>query len=143
MVRSFRQAKTQIEERENGAAPRADARGVSRLPRRANLNIAAITQKDILDFRDQREAKGLAPVTLNLDVTVLSAAFNAALGQGHIRVNPFRGIEALKVKATHKKVFTPEQVSALLSRRMATGAALSCWAFTAGCASTMPQSGLA
>ena len=53
---------------------------------RANLNIAAITQKDILDFRDQREAKGLAPVTLNLGVTVLSAAFNAALGQGHIRV---------------------------------------------------------
>jgi integrase len=82
---------------------------------RANLNIAAITQKDILDFRDQREAKGLAPVTLNLDVTVLSAAFNAALGQGHIRVNPFRGIEALKDKATHKKVFTPEQVSTLLS----------------------------
>ena len=53
---------------------------------RANLNIAAITQKDILDFRDQREAKGLAPVTLNLGVTVLSAAFNAALRQGHIRV---------------------------------------------------------
>jgi integrase len=82
---------------------------------RANLNIAAITQKDILDFRDKRETKGLAPVTLNLDVTVLSAAFNAALGQGHIRVNPCKGIEALKDKATHKKVFTPEQVSALLS----------------------------
>ena len=32
---------------------------------RANLNIAAITSKDILDFRDQREAKGLAPVRAN------------------------------------------------------------------------------
>jgi integrase len=82
---------------------------------RADLNIAAITEKDILDFREQREAKGLAPVTLNLDITVLSAAFNAALRQGHISVNPCTGVEPLKDKATHKKTFSPEQVSALLS----------------------------
>src|SRR6516225_5677283 len=82
---------------------------------RANLNIAAITQKDILDFRDHREAKGLAPVTLNLDIIVLSAAFNAALRQGHISVNPCADIEPLKDKATHKKIFSTEQVSALLS----------------------------
>jgi integrase len=82
---------------------------------RADLNIAAITEKDILDFRDHREAKGLAPVTLNLDITVLSAAFNAALRQKHIGVNPCADIEPLKGKATHKKTFTPEQVSALLS----------------------------
>jgi integrase len=82
---------------------------------RADLNIAAITEKDILDFRDHREAKGLAPVTLNLDITVLSAAFNAALRQKYIGVNPCADIEPLKGKATHKKTFTPEQVSALLS----------------------------
>jgi integrase len=82
---------------------------------RADLNIAAITEKDILDFREQREAKGLAPVTLNLDITVLSAAFNAALRQGHLSVNPCTGVEPLKDKATHKKTFSPEQVSALLS----------------------------
>jgi hypothetical protein len=46
---------------------------------RADLNVAAITQKNILDFREQREAKGLAPVTLNLDITVLSASFNSTL----------------------------------------------------------------
>src|SRR5215468_7932493 len=84
------------------------------LSSRADLNVAAITEKDILDFREQREAKGLAPVTLNLDITVLSAAFNAALRQGHISVNPCAGIEPLKDKAAHKKTFTPEQVSALL-----------------------------
>ena len=82
---------------------------------RADLNIAAITEKDILDFRDHREAKGLAPVTLNLDITVLSAAFNAALRQKYIGVNPCADIEPLKGKATHKKTFTPKQVSALLS----------------------------
>ncbi len=82
---------------------------------RASLNIAAITSKDILDFRDQREAKGLAPSTVNLDVTVLSAAFNAALKQGHVSVNPCAGIEPLKDKATSKKIFAPEHVSALIS----------------------------
>ena len=35
--------------------------------------------------------------------------------QGHISVNPCAGIEPLKDKATHKKTFTPQQVSALLS----------------------------
>jgi integrase len=87
---------------------------VAFLGARADLNIAAITEKDILDFRDHREAKGLAPVTLNLDITVLSAGFNAALRQKHISVNPCADIEPLKDKATHKKTFTPEQVSALL-----------------------------
>jgi integrase len=82
---------------------------------RSDLNIAAITSKDILDFRDRREAKGLAPATVNLDITVLSAAFNAALRQGHVSVNPCAAIEPLKDKVHHKKVFTPEQVSALVS----------------------------
>ena len=41
------------------------------LAHRASLNIAAITPKDILDFRNLRESKGLAPATLNLDISVL------------------------------------------------------------------------
>jgi integrase len=105
---------------------------------RADLNIAAITEKDILDFRDHREAKGLAPVTLNLEITVLSSAFNAALRQGHISVNPCAGIEPLEDKATHKKTFTPEQVSALLSAARADWRGVILVGFTAGCASTMP-----
>ena len=82
---------------------------------RADQNIAAITSKDILNFREQREAKGLAPSRVNLDTTVLSAAFNAALKQGHVSVNPCAGIEPLKDKVVHKKIFSPEQVSALIS----------------------------
>jgi len=38
---------------------------------RADQNIAAITSKEILDFRERREAKGHAPATINLDITVL------------------------------------------------------------------------
>ncbi len=41
------------------------------LGRRADLNIAAVTSKDIADFRDARERQGLAPATVNLDITIL------------------------------------------------------------------------
>jgi integrase len=81
---------------------------------RARLNIAAITSRDIAGFRDARHSKGLAPATVNLDVAMLSAAFNAAWKQGHVSVNPCLAIEPLKDKPQRKGVFTPEQVSALV-----------------------------
>jgi integrase len=86
------------------------------LGHRARLNIAAITSKDILDFRDYREGKGLTPTTLNLDVGILSSAFNAALKQGLIPVNPCAAIEPLKNKRQRKHTFTAEQVTALLRK---------------------------
>jgi integrase len=81
---------------------------------KARLNIAAITSKDIADFRDRRQSLGLAPATVNLDVTILSAAFNSALRQGHVSVNPCLAIEPLKNKPQRKGVFSPEQVQVLL-----------------------------
>lgn len=81
---------------------------------RARLNIAALTSKDIADFRDHRHSQGLAPSTVNLDITILSAAFNAAWKQGLISVNPCAAIEPLKERAQRKAVFSPEQVSALV-----------------------------
>jgi integrase len=84
------------------------------LGHRAKLNIAAITSRDIASFRDHRHSLGLAPATLNIDVAILSSAFNAALRQGHISVNPCLAIEPLKNKPQRKGVFTPEQVAALL-----------------------------
>lgn len=87
---------------------------VAFLGARARLNIAAITSRDIAAFRDHRHALGLAPATVNLDVRILSSAFNAALRQGHVTVNPCLAIEPLKNKPRRKGVFSPEQVSALL-----------------------------
>jgi integrase len=82
---------------------------------RAGLNIAAISSKDIADFRDQREAQGLAPSTLNGDIAILSAVFNGALRQGHLGVNPCLALEPVKDKAAGRKAtFTPEQVTALI-----------------------------
>src|SRR5262245_59005032 len=82
---------------------------------RARLNIAAVTSKDIADFRDKREAQGLAPSTLNGDIAILSAVFNGALRQGHISMNPCLAIEPVKDRTTARKAtFTPAQVTALL-----------------------------
>ena len=81
---------------------------------KARLNIAAITSRDIAGFRDKRESTGLAPATLNIDIALVSAAFNAALRQGHVGVNPCLAIEPLKDDAKRKGVFTPEQVNALV-----------------------------
>jgi integrase len=82
---------------------------------KSNLNIAAITSADIAGFRDYRQSQGLAPSTLNTDITVLAAAFNSALKQGHISVNPCAPIEPVKDKnVARKQTFTPEQVTALI-----------------------------
>jgi integrase len=81
---------------------------------RARLNIAAITSRDIAEFRDARHSLGFAPATVNLSVSMLSAAFNAAWKQGHVSVNPCAAIEPLKDRPQRKGVFTPEQVSALV-----------------------------
>jgi integrase len=81
---------------------------------RARLNIAAITSKDIGDFRDHRLALGLAPSTVNADIVTIGAAFSAALKQGHIPVNPTAMLDPLKNRAPRKSVFTTEQISALL-----------------------------
>jgi integrase len=81
---------------------------------KARLNIAAVTSKDIADFRDRRQSLGLAPATVNLDIIILSAAFNSALRQGHVSMNPCLAIEPLKDKKQRKHVFTPEQVAALV-----------------------------
>ncbi|MBA2269714.1 MAG: site-specific integrase [Chthoniobacterales bacterium] len=82
---------------------------------RARLNVATVTAKDISDFRDLREQQGLAPATINLDITILSSAFRAAQKQGHINVNPCGGVESLPDKAERKGTFTPEQVAALVN----------------------------
>src|SRR5262249_23095127 len=59
-------------------------------------------------------SKRLAPATLNLDINVLSAVFNAAVRQGLVTANPCAAVEKVKNKAERKSVFTPEQVSALV-----------------------------
>jgi integrase len=99
---------------------------------RAKLNIAAITSRDIAQFRDHRHSLGLAPATVNIDVAILSSAFNAALRQGYVSVNPCLAIEPLKNKTQRKGVFTPEQVAALIEKAQGDWKGLILLAFYSG-----------
>ena len=67
---------------------------------RANLNIATVTAKDISDFRESREGQGLSNTTVNLDVTVLSAAFARVPTQSVNTVEIELGAESRGTAAT-------------------------------------------
>ena len=82
---------------------------------RAKLNIAAITPKDILGFRKTRTARGLAASTVNLDVKIIGAAFNAAKRQGYIPMNPATAIESLPFEKPEKDVFEAKHIRALMA----------------------------
>ena len=86
---------------------------------RAKINIAAITSKDILAFRKMRSAKGLAASTVNLDVTIIGGAFNAAKDQGYISLSPCSGVEPLPEtianQSLEKATFAPEHIRALMN----------------------------
>ena len=83
---------------------------------RANLPLAAISQRDVREFRDALAKTGLSPSTVNQNARkVLSTPFAAACRMGYLTVNPCGGLNALRDEAeTEKDVFTPEQVRALI-----------------------------
>jgi len=87
---------------------------VASLGGRAKLALAHMSSKDILKYRDSIIAANKTPRTANLSVKVVSAAFNAALRQGHIQSNPCTALESLPVSAEERATFSREQVSKLV-----------------------------
>ena len=87
----------------------------SSLGNRVRLALAAITPKDILNFRDAELAECKAPKTANLSVKIVSAAFNAAFRQGHIQNNPCLAVEPLPEETAERDTFTKEQIAQLVS----------------------------
>src|SRR4029453_1067680 len=66
---------------------------IAHLGRRAKLNVAAISSKDIATFRDAQIAKGKHPNTVRYLVKQLRIPFNAARRQGIITHNPAESVE--------------------------------------------------
>ena len=98
---------------------------VAHLGKRARLNIAAISAKDVSGFRDAEIASGKHPNTVRYLVKQLRIPFNAARRAGVIAHNP---AEAVELPATAKgedgaetkrDAFTVEQVGALLDAAIA------------------------
>lgn len=92
---------------------------------RAKLNIAAITSKDISNFRDNQITSGKHPNTVRYLIKQLRIPFNAAKRQGVITHNPAEAVELPIVntnedgKEGSRDIFTPEQINALLNASIA------------------------
>ena len=86
------------------------------LGERAALSLAAISNKDIRQFRDTLRAEGRTAGTVNQIIRkVLSVPFASALRLGYITVNPCAGVDPLRDEGeSQRDVFTIEQVSALV-----------------------------
>ncbi len=90
------------------------------LGKRSKLNIAAITPKDVLNFRDSQIASGKHPNTVRYLMKQLRIPFNLARRQGIITHNPAEAVELPPAakgengEETSREVFTIQQVKALL-----------------------------
>ncbi|MBI3414237.1 MAG: site-specific integrase [Verrucomicrobia bacterium] len=89
-------------------------RFIKHLGKRAALNIAHISSRDVKSFRDAEIHAGKSGRTCNRGVSVIRTAFNAARRQGLITENPAEALDDLGHKAVKKEVFTAEQTAALL-----------------------------
>ena len=93
---------------------------LSHLGKRAKLNIAAITSKDIAGYRDTQISSGKHPNTVHYLVKQLRIPFNAARRQGIITHNPAESVELPGKAKTEdgsdatRDVFTPQQIKALV-----------------------------
>jgi integrase len=82
---------------------------------RVKVRLEAITTEDITKFRDELLAKGLSPLTVNLNVRkILKRPFKLAVDEGWIQRNPVAGVRQIRGTTAEKGVFTPLQVALLL-----------------------------
>jgi integrase len=85
---------------------------------RADLAIEHITSSDALAYRDAILKGGRGEATANQSMKVVSAAFNAAWRQDHIRKNPCLALDSLHKKAranaTKRATFSSSQLAKLV-----------------------------
>lgn len=85
---------------------------------KAKAPIADVSYNDVLRYIDSRQPPKVAPMTLSLEVTCLSAAFTKARKTEIITTNPFEKALVLKPlddAASEKEDFTADEVKKLLS----------------------------
>jgi hypothetical protein len=89
---------------------------LAHLGERAELPLAAISRRDVIDFRDAIAGKHRTANTVNQTVRkVLSAPFLAAVKFGYLTMNPCAAVEPLKDDIdAERDTFTGEQVAKLV-----------------------------
>jgi integrase len=86
------------------------------LATKKQVDLTGIGHEDILSFIQHREAEGVAPKTISVDVRTLSAAFNFARKLALIVNNPVEralAIRPILVQSSQRNCFSSEQVAEL------------------------------
>jgi integrase len=82
---------------------------------RGLLALEAITEADVVHFRDELLAAGRRPVTVNgLVRKILAKPFREARAKGLIQIDPVAGMKAIRDTRIEKGTFTPEQIERLI-----------------------------
>lgn len=84
------------------------------LGERADLELSALTPRDIQAFRDAELRTGKSNKTANMSVKTLRIALNSARRQGLILTNPAEAIDHLAEDSAERGTFTPEEIARLL-----------------------------
>jgi integrase len=89
---------------------------LAHLGNRATAPLTAIAPGDIASFRDGLRASGCSAKTANLARSIISAAFLAALKQGHLAHNPAQAVDSLRIrKAEGREPFSHEELLKLVA----------------------------
>jgi integrase len=81
---------------------------------RTSKSLTSLSAADVQRFLDHRTAQNLSPATVNLDVSIIRGALNAARRQGLITTNPAEAVELPEAVGMERGTFTPAEVKLLV-----------------------------
>ena len=82
---------------------------------RKHARLEALSKDVFLEYRDKLQADGHSPRNVNQIFTILRLPFRVAFAEGLIDHNPIAAIKGLRGRKAEKGIFTPEQISTLLT----------------------------
>ena len=80
----------------------------------AGKNLAALSSREVLAFRDARLKAGISPTSSDFELKLIRSVLKKAMVAGRIPSNPAASVDSLNAKGAVRGVFESEQVRALL-----------------------------
>lgn len=85
--------------------------------------LSRISPQMVEEYEIQRQADGMSPRTINIELTLLSVIFRTAMKWGHARDNPVRRVDRLKQPKRAPRYLTADEIKQLVT------AARETWAY--------------
>ena len=87
---------------------------LSVMGKRSELDINHLLPTDAENFRNHLIKSGKSNRSINLEIKVISSAFNQACMQRYMKINPFQSLDSLPVQDGAKKNFSKKDVEIIL-----------------------------